>query len=64
MSDVCPGTGTAVGTWCRGGVGNSHQSALQTKTLIHHILGPVHSGFEPELEFPEREPQKILWLYI
>ena len=34
------------------GVGTSHQGALHTKTLIHHILGPVHSGFEPELEFP------------
>ena len=43
-------------------MGDSHQSALHT--LIHHILGSVHSGFEPELEFPEREPQKILWFWI
>ena len=45
-------------------VGDSRQSALYTKALIHHILGPVRYGFEPQLEFPEREPQKILWFWI
>ena len=45
-------------------MGNSHQSALRTKTLIHHVVDPVHSGFEPELEFPERDPHKILWFWI
>ena len=26
---------------------DSHQSAIYIIALIHHILGPVHSGFEP-----------------
>ena len=60
MADVC--LGTSGYCCCRYVVWAS--DALPTKTLIHHILGPVHSGFEPKLEFPEREPQKILWFWI
>ena len=41
------------GAVCLGGVCESHQTALHSQTLTHHIVGPVHSGFEPEMEFPE-----------
>ena len=54
-----------VGWWercvCLGGVCDSHQIALHSKTLIHHIVDPAHSGFEPEVALPEREPQQLLW---
>ena len=40
------------------GVCDSRQGALHTKTLIHHILGPNQSGFEPELDFSGRQPKK------
>ena len=44
---------------CLGSVCDSHKSA---QTLIHHIVGRVHSGFEQEVE--EREPQKLFWFWI
>ena len=49
------------------GVCDSHQTALHSsKALIHHIVGPVHSGFlvlNRKLNSRTRSP-KLLWLWI
>lgn len=52
---------------CLDGASNSHQSTLQSKPLIHDIVGPVNSVFEPEVGSSELKisppPEKILWFW-
>ena len=44
---------------CLGGVCDSVQIAIHSKTLIHKILSLVRSGFEPDVESPNERPKNF-----
>ena len=49
---------------CFAGVCDSHPSVLYSITLLRQIVGAFHFGFEPELEYPDREPQYLLFFWV
>ena len=42
---------------CLGSMCDSHQTALHSETMMYNIVGRVHSGFRPEIEFPNEIPK-------